>query len=71
MVTILIGGIVLGSSLLAFGLGGLAAIKYIDDRDSARVIRPVHITIVRPVKATKYTVQPGALDLDFPEVRHV
>lgn len=62
-------GFVVLVSFLSFLAGGLM-ISAIDDRKHKRAlqraVRPAHIEIQRQVRVQNYTVQPGALDIDFP-----
>ena len=57
------------ANFLAYVLGYLHGKDAHDREMSARVIRPANITIEKKVNVTEYTVQEGALDVDFPKAR--
>ena len=67
---VIFGGIVLGLSLISFGAGGLVATVLSDrdhERELQRAVRPAHIIVLqRTTKVQEFTVQPGAMDLNFP-----
>lgn len=56
-------------SVLSFIAGGLVISEIYDrkhKRELQRSTRPAHITVQRKVRVQHYTVQPGALDISFP-----
>ncbi len=62
-------GSVLGAVLIGFGCGVVVAQdicsqKY--ERELQKKVRPANIVVRQVSKVEAYTVQPGALDLDFP-----
>jgi len=59
-------GVFLLANATAYVLGYMHGKDKRDKELSARVIRPAEIKIDRHYHVTEYTVQDGALDLDFP-----
>lgn len=66
MLEVLVCIMVITSLGIAFCLGYLEGMDRQEYRLSARVIRPANINIEKHIHITEYTVQDGALDLDFP-----
>lgn len=58
--------VVFGMTITAYVLGYLHGKDTRDKELSARVIRPANIKIEKHYHVTEYTVQDGALDIDFP-----
>lgn len=57
------------AEVFAYVLGYMRGKDAHEEEMSARVIRPANITIEKKVNVTEYTVQEGALDVDFPKAR--
>ncbi len=68
--TIIISAMAVVGSIVAFCAGVLWQMDHEEKRLSARVIRPVNITIEKHVHVTEYTISdPASLDIDFPNSR--
>ena len=69
MIEVILGGLIVGVALVSFGAGGLVATDIAErnfKRQLQRSTRPAHIHIHQTPHIVSYTVQPGALDIDFP-----
>lgn len=71
MLTAILCVLVISGLAIAFFLGALWGMDREEYRLSARVIRPANINIEKHVHITEYTVQDGALDIDFPNTDDV
>ena len=69
MLTVLLFIIAFGCNFIAYCVGYLRGMDENEEKYSARVIRPANITINNHYTVTEYTVQDGALDIDFPNTR--
>lgn len=68
MMKLIFGGLIVGVALVSFGAGGLVATELSardHKRELQRLTRPAHIHI-HTAQIRDYTVQPGALDIRFP-----
>jgi hypothetical protein len=69
MMELILGGIMVGVALISFGAGGLAGTAISERKyrqELQRKVRPAHIHIHRTSQVQEYIVQPGALDISFP-----
>lgn len=56
-------------AVIAWACGYLYGANQFEEKTSARVIRPSEIKVERHYHVTEYTVEPGALDIDFPDTK--